>query len=72
MNWLIRKDSDAGKGWRQEDKGMTEDEIVGCRHWLDGHEFEQFHSLKQILLSESALHLGIEDLINDLYKTCIH
>ena len=38
MTWLIRKDSDAGKDWRQEE--MTEDEIVGCHHQLDGHEFE--------------------------------
>ena len=39
-NWLIWKDPDAGKDWRQE-KGMTEDERVGWRHWLDWHEFEQ-------------------------------
>ena len=36
--WLIWKDSDAGKDWRQE-KGMTEDEIVGWYYWLNGHEF---------------------------------
>ena len=35
------KDPDAGKDWRQEEKGMTEDEIVGWHHPLDGHEFEQ-------------------------------
>ena len=40
-NWLLRKDPDAGKDWRQEDKGMTEDEMVGWHHWLDGNEFEQ-------------------------------
>ena len=40
-NWLIRKDPDVGKDWRQEEKGMTEDEMVGWHHWLDGHEFEQ-------------------------------
>ena len=39
-NWLTRKDPDAGKDWRQEEKGMTEDEMVGWHHWLDGHEFE--------------------------------
>ena len=39
-NWLIGKDLDAGKDWRQEEKGMTEDEVVGWHHWLDGHEFE--------------------------------
>ena len=39
-NWLIWKDPDAGKDWRQEEKGMTEDEMVGWHHWLNGHEFE--------------------------------
>ena len=38
---LIRKDPDGGKYWRQEEKGMTEDEMVGWHHWLNGHEFEQ-------------------------------
>ena len=40
-NWLNGKDPDAGKDWRQEEKGMTEDEMVGWHHWRDGHEFEQ-------------------------------
>ena len=40
-NWLIGKDPDAGKDWRQEEKGVTEDEMVGWHHRLDGHEFEQ-------------------------------
>ena len=40
-NWRIGKDPDAGKNWRQEEKGMTEDEMVGWHHWLNGHEFEQ-------------------------------
>ena len=40
-SWLIRKDPDAGKDWRQEEKVMTEDEIIGWHHWLNGHEFEQ-------------------------------
>ena len=40
-NWLFGKDPDAGKDWRQEEKGMTEDEMVGWHHWLNGHEFEQ-------------------------------
>ena len=39
-NWLIWKDPDAGKDWRQEEKGMTEDEMAGWHHWLHGHEFE--------------------------------
>ena len=37
-NWPIGKDPAAGKAWRQEEKGMTEDEMVGWHHWLDGHE----------------------------------
>ena len=39
--WLIWEDPDAGKDWRQEKKGMTEDEMVGWHHRLDGHEFQQ-------------------------------
>ena len=39
-NLLIGKDPDAGKGWRQEEKGVTEDQMVGWYHWLNGHEFE--------------------------------
>ena len=39
-NWLIGKDPDAGKDWRQEEKGTTEDEMVGWHHRLNGHEFE--------------------------------
>ena len=35
-SWLIGKDSDAGRDWGQEEKGMTEDEMVGWHHWLDG------------------------------------
>ena len=37
----IGKDPDAGKDWRQEEKGMTEDEMVGWHHRFDGHEFKQ-------------------------------
>ena len=40
-NWLIWKDPDAGRDWRQEEKGTTEDEMVGWHHWLNGHKFEQ-------------------------------
>ena len=38
-SWLIWKDPDAGKDWGQEEKGMTEDEMGGRHHWLDGHGF---------------------------------
>ena len=40
-NWLIGKDPDAGKDWKQEEKGTTEDELVEWHHQLNGHEFEQ-------------------------------
>ena len=40
-NWLIWKDPNAGKDWRQKEKGMTEDEMVGRHHRLNGHEFER-------------------------------
>ena len=40
-SWLIRKDPDAGKDWRQEKKGLTDDEMAGWHHWFDRHEFEQ-------------------------------
>ena len=40
-SWLTGKDPDAGKDWRREEKGMTEDEMVGWHHWLNGREFEQ-------------------------------
>ena len=40
-NWLLGKDPNAGKDWREEEKGTTEDEMVGWHHRLDGREFEQ-------------------------------
>ena len=40
-NCLIWKDPDAGKDWGQEEKGTTEDDMVGWHHWLNGHEFER-------------------------------
>ena len=39
-NWLIGKDIDAGKDWRQKEKGTTEGKMVGWHHWLNRHEFE--------------------------------
>ena len=39
-NWLIEKDPDAGADWRQEEKGTTEDKMVGWHHQINGHEFE--------------------------------
>ena len=40
-NWLTGKDPNAEKDWRQEEKGTTDDEMVGWHHWLDGHAFER-------------------------------
>ena len=40
-SWFIWKDSDAGRDWGQEEKGMTEDEMAGWHHWLNGVEFQQ-------------------------------
>ena len=39
-NWLFGKDPNGRKDWRQEEKEMTEDEMIGWHHWLYGHEFE--------------------------------
>ena len=39
-NWLLGKDPDSGKSWRQEEKGTTKNEMVGWHHRLNGHEFE--------------------------------
>ena len=44
-NWLIGKDPDAGKDWRQEEKGVTENEMIGWHHRLDGREFEQIREM---------------------------
>ena len=53
-SWLIRKDPAAGKNWRQEEKGTTEDEIAGWHHWLHGHEFEQVPGVLQSMGSQSV------------------
>ena len=44
-NWLLGKDPDAEKDWRWEEKEMTEDEMIGWHHWLDGHESDQAPSV---------------------------
>ena len=45
MSQLTRKDTDAGKDWKQEKKGTTENEMVGWHHWLNGHELSQLREL---------------------------
>ena len=54
QNWLIGKDPDAGKDWRQEEKGTAEDEMVGWHHWLNGPEF--FSKLQELVLRREAWH----------------
>ena len=51
-NWLIGKDPDARKDWRQEEKGTTEDKMVGWHHWLNGHEFE--HKLRELVMDREG------------------
>ena len=63
-SWLIRKDPDAGKDCGQEEKGMTEDEVVEWHHWLNGHEFEQ------ALLCCSPLGCKESDMTEQLNNSC--
>ena len=55
-SWFLRKDSDAGKDWWQEEKGMTEDEMVEWHHQLNGHEFGK---LRQLLIDREAWHAAV-------------
>ena len=55
-NWLVYKDLDPGKDWRQEEKGTTEDEMVGWHHWLDGREFE----LLELVMDREAWRAAIQ------------
>ena len=54
---LIRKDPDAGKDWRLEEKGTTEDEMVGWHHWLNGHEFRK---LWELVMDWEAWHAAVD------------
>ena len=54
-SWPIGKDPDAGKDWRQEEKGVREHEMVVWHHWLNGHEFEQ--TLGTSLVAQMVKHL---------------
>ena len=53
---LTTKDLDAGKDWRQEEKWMKEDEMVGWHHWLDGHEFVKF---RELVMDREAWHATV-------------
>ena len=52
-NWLIWKDPDTGSDWGQEEKGMTEDEMAGWHHQLNGHEFGK---LRELVMDREAWH----------------
>ena len=58
-NRLIGKDSEAGKDWRQEEKGTTEDEMVGWHHWLNGHESE----LRETVKDKEAWHAAVYGVV---------
>ena len=55
-NWLTGKDPDAGKDWRQEEKGTTEDGMVEWHHQRDGHEFGKLHEL---VMDREAWHAAV-------------
>ena len=63
--WLIGKDPDAGKDWRWEEKGMTQDEVVRWHHWLHGHEFEQAQGVGDGQGSLAAVHVGSQRVGHD-------
>ena len=53
-NWLIRKDTDAGKDWSQEEKGTIEDEMVGWHHRLNEHDWTNTRSLDREVMDREA------------------
>ena len=59
-SWLILKDPDAGKDWRQREKGTTENEMVGWHHWLNGQDFEQALGETCMQLRKQQLELDME------------
>ena len=55
-SWLIGKDPDAGKDWGQEEKGTTEDEMVGWHHWLNGQGLGE---LRELVMDREAWHVAV-------------
>ena len=73
-NWLFRKDPDAGKDWRWEEKGTTEDELVGWHHRCNGHEFEQAPGQGSLACCSPWRHeeLDMTELLNWKPLDCIY
>ena len=70
-SWLIWKDPDTGKDWSQEEKVVTEDEMVWWHHWLEGHEFEQALAVgsgRRILVCMGSQRVG-HNWVTELYWT---
>ena len=59
-NWFIRKDPDAGKDWRQEEKGVTEDKMIGWHHWLNGHDLNK---LQEIMKDREAWYAAVHGVV---------
>ena len=55
-NWLFRKDPDAGKDWRQDEEGTTEDEMVRWHHWFDGMSLSK---LQELVMDREAWHAAV-------------
>ena len=68
MNWLIGKDPDAGKDWRQEEKGTTEDQMVGWYHQLHGHEFG-LGKFRKLVMDREGWHAAESDMTERLNWT---
>ena len=64
-NWLTGKDPDAGKDWRQEEKGMTVDKMVGWHQWLNGHEFEQ---VLDLVMDRESWHAAVHGIAKSLTR----
>jgi len=76
-SWLIGKDADAGKDWGKEEKGLTENEMIGWPHLLNGYEFEQ--TLRDSEGQESLLFMGwqrvghnwVTEQLRNNYQKCL-